>query len=209
MKPVEKGLSHPDGVPSPPLSLFRVLDHLLAADGSVSIQELLDEAGEQTYGLALLILALLTFIPGVANLLSLGTLALGLQLWWGRSHLWLPATIQRFEMQRGRVKELLAHVEARLAWLGTRSAPRKAPGRRTLGFLVSWTAFLAALPVILPFANILPAMGLVLFGVALLEEWPLLAWLGAGFSLVTTIYFGLSAGLVWEALRAVFHAVMS
>lgn len=193
----------------PPLSLFRVLDQLLAVDGTVSIQELLDEAGEQTYGLALLILALLTFIPGVANLLSLGTLALGLQLWWGRSHLWLPAALQRFEMQRGRVKELLAHVEARLAWLGTRTAPRKAPGRRTLGFLVSWTAFLAALPVLLPFANVLPAISLVLFGMALLEEWPLLAWLGAGFSLVTTVYFALSAGLVWEALRAAFHAVMS
>jgi hypothetical protein len=196
-------------MPSPPLSLFRVLDQLLEVDGTVSIQELLDQAGEQTYGLALLILALLTFIPGVANLLSLGTLALGLQLWWGRSHLWLPRTLQRFEMQRGRVKELLAHVEARLAWLGARTAPRKAPGRRTLGFLVSWTAFLAALPVILPFANVLPAIGLVLFGVSLLEEWPLLAWLGAGFSLVTTIYFALSAGLVLEAIRAVFHAVMS
>jgi hypothetical protein len=145
----------------------------------------------------------------VANLLSLGTLALGLQLWWGRSHLWLPESLQRFEMQRGRVKELLAHVEAKLAWLGARTAPRKAPGRRTLGFLVSWTAFLAALPVLLPFANVLPAVGLVLYGVSLLEEWPLLAWLGAGFTLVTTIYFALSAGLVWEATKAAFHAVMS
>lgn len=196
-------------MPAPPLSLFRLLDQLLAVDGTVSIQELLDQAGEQTYGLALLILALLTFIPGVANLLSLGTLALGLQLWWGRSHLWLPERLQRFEMQRGRVKGLLAQVEARLAWLGARTAPRKDPGRRILGFLVSWTAFLAALPVLLPFANVLPAISLVLLGVALLEEWPLLAWLGAGFSLLTTIYFALSAGLIWETLKAAVHAVMS
>jgi len=195
-------------MPPPPLSLFRVLDQLLEEDGSVSVRELLNQAGEQTYGLALLLLATLTFIPGVANLLSLGTLALGLQLWWGRRHLWLPEPLQRFEMQRGRVKEVLAQVEARLAWLGARTAPRKAPGRRTLGFLVSWTAFLAALPVLLPFANVLPAIGLVLFGVALLEEWPLLAWLGAGFSLVTTVYFGLSAGLVVEATRAALRAVL-
>ncbi len=195
-------------MPPPPLSLFRVLDQLLEEDGSISVRELLNQAGEQTYGLALLLLATLTFIPGVANLLSLGTLALGLQLWWGRRHLWLPEPLQRFEMQRGRVKEVLAQVEARLAWLGARTAPRKAPGRRTLGFLVSWTAFLAALPVLLPFANVLPAIGLVLFGVALLEEWPLLAWLGAGFSLVTTVYFGLSAGLVVEATRAALRAVL-
>lgn len=191
-------------MPDQPLSLFRLLDQLLEEDGTVSVRELLDRAGEQTYGLALLMLALLTFIPGVANILSLGTLALGLQLWWGRRHLWLPERLQTFEMQRGRVKELLAHVEARLAWLGTRTSPRQVPGRRTMGFLVSWTAFLAALPVLLPFANVLPAIGLVLFGAALLEEWPLLAWLGAGFSLVTTIYFALSAGLVIEAVKGLF-----
>lgn len=189
---------------APPLSLFRLLDQLLEEDGTVSVRELLDHAGEQTYGLALLILALLTFIPGVANLLSLGTLALGLQLWWGRTHLWLPERLQAFEMQRGRVKELLAKVEARLAWLGARTAPRQTPGRRMLGFLVSWTAFLAALPVLLPFANVLPAAALVLFGMALLEEWPFLAWLGAALSLVTTVYFALSAGLIVETLRATF-----
>ncbi len=195
-------------MPTPPLSLFRLLDRLLEADGTVSVRELLDEAREQTYGLALLILALLTFIPGVANVLSLGTLVLGLQLWWGRSHLWLPEIIQRHEMQRGHVKALLAQVEARLAWLGARTAPRRAPGRRILGFLVTWTAFLAALPVPLPLANVLPATGLVLLAVSMLEEWPLPAWLGAGFSLLTTGYFTLSGGLVWGGLKAAFHAVM-
>ena len=73
---------------------------------------------------------------------------------------------------------------------------------------MSWTAFLAALPVPLPLANVLPATGLVLLGTSLLEEWPLLAWLGAGFSLLTTVYFALSGGLLWEALKAALHAVM-
>ena len=195
-------------MPTPSLSLFRLLDRLLETEGTVSVRDLLDEAKEQTYGLALLILALLTFIPGVANVLSLGTLALGLQLWWGRSHPWLPEALQRHELQRGHVKALLAQVEAKLAWLGARTAPRRPPGRRTLGFLVSWTAFLAALPMPLPLANVLPATGLVLLGTSLLEEWPLLAWLGAGFSLLTTVYFALSGGLLWEALKAAVHAVM-
>ena len=194
-------------MPTPPLSLFRLLDRLLETEGTVSVRELLDAAKEQTYGLALLILALLTFIPGVANVLSLGTLLLGLQLWWGRSHPWLPEALQRHELQRGHVKALFAQVEARLAWLGARTAPRRAPGRRLLGFLVSWTAFLAALPVPLPLANVLPALGLVLFGVALLEEWPLLTWLGTGFSLLTTVYFALSGRLLWAALKAALHVL--
>ncbi|HEX9081520.1 MAG TPA: exopolysaccharide biosynthesis protein, partial [Holophagaceae bacterium] len=155
-------------MPTERLSLFRLLDRRLASEGTVSVGELLDEAGEQTWGLAILLLALLTFIPGVANVLSLGTLALGLQLGWGRQHPWLPASLQRHELQRGHVKALLAQVETRLAWLGTRTAPRRAPGRRTLGLLVTWTAFLAALPVPLPLANVLPALALILFGTALL-----------------------------------------
>ena len=61
-----------------------------------------------------------------------------------------------------------------------------------LGLLVVWTGFLAALPVILPAANILPAIGIVLIGVALLEEWPFLAWLGGAFSFITTVYFAVS-----------------
>lgn len=191
-----------------PLSLFRLLDRLLQAEGTVSVGELLDQAGDQTYGLAVLLLALLTFIPGVANVLSLGTLAVGLQLWWGRSHPWLPRALQRHEMQRGHVKALLAQVESRLAWLGTRTGPRRPPGRRTLGFLVSWTAFLAALPVPLPLANVLPAGGLVLLAVSMLEEWPLPAWIGAGVSLLTTGYFALSGGLAWSGMKAAFHAVM-
>ncbi len=190
----------------PPLSLFRLLDQRLQAEGTVSVGELLDQAGEQAFGLALFLLALLTFIPGVANVLSLGTLALGIQLGWGRRrHPWLPATLQRHELQRGHVKALLAQVEARLAWLGARTAPRRAPGRRILGLLVAWTAFLAALPIPLPLANVLPATSLVLLAVSMLEEWPLPAWLGAALGLITTGYFALSAGLIWGALRALLR----
>jgi hypothetical protein len=172
--------------------LFTALDDLLDQDGSVSLGELLDAAGEQVYGLGVLLLALVTFIPGVANIISLGTILLGAQMALGQPHPWLPKRVQSFEMRRGRIKEALAKMEEHLAPLREKRAPRRAVNRRFLGFMVVWTAFLATLPIPLPFANILPAASLVLMGMSLLEEWPLLMWIGLGGSLGTTAYFALA-----------------
>ena len=180
--------------------LFQALDRLLQEDGTVSIGELLDNAGEQVYGLALLLLALVTFIPGVANGISIATLGIGLQMAWGSPHPWLPKWVQKHEMRRGRIKEFLAKVEAGLLRLGRRTAPRHRPNRRLLGLAVAWTAFLALLPLPLPMANVLPAFSLVLLGLALVEEWLILLWLGLGGSLLTTIYFSF---FIREALHAI------
>lgn len=179
-------------MPPPQEPLFLALQHLLEEDGSVSIGELLDRAGEQTYGFAILLLGLLTFIPAVANVVNLATIALGYQLFQRQPHPWIPERLQRYEMHRGRIKGLLAQVERYLRLLGSRHTPRRRMEGRGLGLLVAWTGFLAALPVILPAANILPAIGIVLIGVALLEEWPFLAWLGGAFSFITTLYFAVS-----------------
>jgi hypothetical protein len=169
---------------------------------------LLDEAGEQTWGLTVLLLALLTFIPGVANVLSLATLLVGLRMCWGSPHPWLPRVIQGVEIHPGRVKNLLATIERRLAWLAKRRGSRRAPSQRLLGLLIAWTAFIAALPIPLPFANALPAVALVLFGVALLEEWPALAWIGALATLATTAYFAYSFDLAWRAFQTMLRGVM-
>lgn len=171
---------------------FGFLHELLDRHPHLTLGRLLDEAGEQVWGLTVLFLALLTFIPGVANVLSLATLVVGLQMLWGSPHPWLPARLQAQEVHPGRTKELLAAIERRLGWLLESRSDRRRPSLRFTGFLVAWTAFLAALPLLLPFANVAPAIALILLGIALLEEWPLLAWLGAACSLATTIYFAFS-----------------
>jgi hypothetical protein len=171
---------------------FTALRELLDRHPVITMGQLLEEAGEQASGLTVLLLAMLTFIPGVANVLSLATLFIGLRMLWGASQPWLPETLQRMELHRGKLKDLMAQVETRIAWLAKRRGPRRAPSQRFLGFLVAWTAFIAALPIPLPFANAMPAVALTLFGVALLEEWPFMAWLGATISLGTSIYFAFS-----------------
>ena len=171
---------------------FTRLHGLLDRYPVITMGQLVAEAGEQVWGLTVLLLALCTFVPGLANLLSLVTLLLGVSMMRGAPQPWLPGTVRRMVLHRGRIKDLLAKVEARIAWLAERRGPRKAPSRKFLGFLVAWTAFVAALPVPLPFANLLPAIALILYGVALLEEWPSMAWLGATITLATTVYFAFS-----------------
>ena len=188
---------------------FGFLHELLDGQPRLTLGRILDEAGEQAWGLTIFFLALLTFIPGVANVLSLATLWVGFQMMWGSPHPWLPQRLQGQEIHHGRTKELLAAVERRLAWLLQKRTTRRKPSLRFAGFLVAWTAFLAALPLLLPFANVLPAIALILLGVSLLEEWPFMAWLGALCSLGTTIYFAFSIQQIihWTASlwRLLFH----
>lgn len=204
--PSEVGATLADVITRNPL--FTALDELLDQDGSVSLGELLDKAGEQIYGLAVLLLALATFIPGVANFISLGTMLVGLQMMLGMPHPWIPGRIQSFEMKRGRIKETLARVEGYLAPLRLKRAPRRPVNPRLLGFIVFWTAFLAALPLWLPLSNILPAAALVLLGMALLEEWALLMWLGLIGSLVTTMYFALSIRELIQMAARLFQWIL-
>lgn len=187
---------------------FSALHDLLDRHPTLTLGRLLDEAGEQTWGLTVFLMALFTFIPGVANVLSLATLLVGLRMLWGYPHPWLPQAIQGMEIHHGRVKGLLATVEKRLAWLAKRRGSRRAPSQRLVGLLVAWTALMAALPIPLPFANALPAMALVLYGVALLEEWPTLAWLGSLGTLAATLYFGLSFDLARQALQAMWRSLL-
>lgn len=192
-------------VPMPQEPLFLALQQLLDEDGSVSIGELLDQAGEQTYGFAILLVGLLTFIPAVANVVNLATMVLGAQMVLRQPHPWIPQRLQAHEMHRGKIKGLLAQVERYVRLLGSRHTPRRKLEGRGLGLLVIWTGFLAALPVVLPAANVLPAIGIVLIGVALLEEWPFLAWLGGAFSLVTTLYFAVFFQQIVHWGLKVFH----
>lgn len=190
---------------APQRPFFMALHELLDRNPVIPLGQLLQEAGDQVWGLTVLLLALLTFIPGVANLVGLATLLVGVGMMRKAPHPWLPSRLRAQELHRGRVKELLAKVESRLAWLASSRRVRRSPSQRFLGFLVAWSAFLALLPIPLPFANFLPAVALVLFGVALLEEWPSLAWYGAAISLGATVYFAFSIRQLLFMLEGLWH----
>lgn len=186
-------------------SLFELLETLPGEDGTFTLRDLLDQGGpEHIYGLGVALLAATAFIPGVTNVLALGIVGLGAQMAAGRAYPWLPARLLRLRLHPGRLKAILAKAARFLERLSPRSGRRPVP-RRALGLLITWTALLLALPLILPFSNLLPGAALLFLGLALLEDWPFAAWIGLAGSLATTVYFALSFDLVLKGLRAASH----
>ncbi len=199
-------------MPSRPKPFFETLYALLDAEGAVTLGELLDAAGEQTYGLLVLLLSLPSLIPGVnlgmAPVGGLGILAMGLQLAWGVPHPWVPRRVQAQPIHKGHIKKALARFETqldRLRWPGSVQRPLN---RRWVGLVTAWTGFLLAIPVPLPFGNVLPAAILCLLGAALLEERPLWAWVATAAALANTLYFASSFGLIARGTLKAIHAIM-
>lgn len=185
---------------------FETLHRLLEADGDVSLRELMDAAGEQTYGLLILVTGLASFIPGISIGGGLAATILGLEMAWGAPHPWLPRRLEGVQIHRGRMKEALARFEGWLDRLGRKGRSGRPLNRRWMGAMIAWTAFLLMLPVppIIPLGNAIPAATLCLMGAALLEERPRWAWLGALGMLVTTIYLALSFDLILRGLVKLF-----
>ncbi|BDU70564.1 hypothetical protein GETHOR_26650 [Geothrix oryzae] len=195
-----------------PKPFFETLHALLDAEGEITLGELLDAAGEQTYGLLTLLLSLPSLVPGLniglAPVGGIGLIALGSQLAWGTAHPWVPRRVQDQAIHKGRIKNALAKLEAQLDRFRWRGAERRPLNHRWVGACITWTGFLLAIPVPLPFGNQLPAAILCLLGAALLEERPTWAWIGAAASLGNTVYFASSFGLIARGFLKAFHALV-
>ena len=183
-----------------PRPFFTELHLLLDQEGAVTLGDLVDAAQEQTFGLLVLLLALPSLIPGLnigaAPLGGLCMIWMGLQMAMGRSTPVLPARLRRQILHKGRIKDGLARLEGYLDRLGPRTRVHRELNQRWMGVLVAWTAVLLAVPVPLPFGNILPAAILALLGAALVEERPAWGWLGAAAALGNTLYFAASFDLI-------------
>lgn len=185
-------------------SFFEKLHRRLDEEESLTLGTFIEEAGIQTYGLLVLLLALPSLIPGVnvpmAPLGGLAMMGLGFQMLFGSGQPMIPARLRRQRIHQGKIKNALAAFERQLDRLP--SGPKRSLNRRWIGFWITWTAFLLAMPVFLPFANVAPAAALCLLGAALMEDRPLWGWLGILGSLGVTIYFGFSFDLI---LRSSHH----
>lgn len=189
-------------------SFFVKLHLRLDTEEGLTLGTFVEEAGDQTFGLLVLLLSLPSLIPGVnvpmALLGGLALIGLGLQMLFGSGRPTIPGPLRRQRIHKGKVKEALATFERQLDRLP--SGPRRAMNRKWMGLWVAWTAFLLFLPMWpLPFGNILPAATLCLLGAALMEERPLWGWIGVAASLGVTAYFGYSFDIVIKSFHHLIH----
>lgn len=187
------------------LSLSTRLSAAAGDDEDVSLADLLHRTGVESVGPTIVVLSILSMIPYVSFFTGAGLMVLGGQLLAGSRRSWLPAFFLRFRMKARHVRASLAGLDRWLRFLGPGASARWSVSRPFLGALVLWTAFMLALPLpLVPFANFLPAAGLVLMGVSLMEHRPLLVGLGALFSLGGTAYFVVVGKVALLAVERLF-----
>ncbi len=194
-----------------PRPFFGLLRQLLDQQEEVTLGQVSELAMEQTSGLLVLLLALPSLIPGLnvgaAPIGGCAIIAIGAQMARGRTRPWLPERIRRQALHKGKIKEALARLETFLDRYRLPRLRRRALNPRWTGVLIAWIGLLLALPLPLPFANVLPAGVLCLVGLALLQERPAWGWLGALAALGTTFYFAASFNLVLATVHKAWQSL--
>ena len=195
----------------------RLSDILLEVAGSgrqtVSVSEVLRAVGERSFGALLVLFAmpnvLAGVLPGLSVVLGVPLMLLSLQLLVAADRPWLPARVLRFELRRTDLARLVARTVPYLRRLERALRPRllllTGPWAERLagaGCLV--LSFMVFLPI--PFANLLPAAGVMLFGLAMLERDGLVALAAATVLGICLLLFG---GVVLGVLAASAHVLRS
>jgi len=148
-------------------------------------------------------------LPGLSVVLGVPLMLLSLQLLVAADRPWLPARVLRFELRRTDLARLVARTVPYLRRLERALRPRllllTGPWAERLagaGCLV--LSFMVFLPI--PFANLLPAAGVLLFGLAMLERDGLVALAAATVLGICLLLFG---GVVLGVLAASAHVLRS
>jgi len=148
------------------------------ADGTVSVGEVLDRAGDRGYGFLLVILAIPAFIPvlppGTSGVLGLLMSLIALQMLFGRTQPWVPYRWRQRRLAPNTVDRLQTQGVALLRKLERFTFPR---GRWLVhnGLFLRWNALVVIYMALilsspLPFLNTLPAFGVLLIGVGLINH---------------------------------------
>jgi hypothetical protein len=179
--------------------------------GSVSLADVSAAVGERSFGALLVLLALPNLIaavvPGLSILLGMPLMLLSVQLLLAADKPWLPRRLARLEIRRADLRRVVERIRPHLRRLEKALRPRllllTAPwAERLIGAACLALSILVFLPI--PFANLLPAIGIVLFGLGILERDGLVTLAAFGMLLACGLLFG---GVAFAFVAAGSHAV--
>ena len=175
-------------------------------EGSVTLAEVLTAVGERSFGALLVILAIPNMvaglIPGLSIVLGLPLLLVSMQLVVGAERPWLPRRLAHLKIKRSDLRRMVERTRPTLRRLERALQPRleflTSPwAERLIGLGCLALSVLVFLPI--PFANLVPAIGIMLFGFSMLERDGLMALAAMGI-------VGISAALFSGVAIAFFAA---
>ena len=180
-----------------------VLDGIFGPEARerVTLGRLLDSLGDRSFGVVLLLLALLGLLPGVSAVAGLLLTVPAFQMVLGRPVPVLPRRVAAHRFEAERLARVVRRVVPVLRWLERFIRPRWATPfettKRAVGGVVLLLA--ASLLVPVPLSNVPPALAIVLIAFAYLEEDGMLLAIALAAALVL---LGAAALAAWEAVSA-------
>jgi hypothetical protein len=152
------------------VQLAQMLDR---ADGPrVSIGWLVKQLGRRSFGLTLLVMAVIGCVPGASTIVGLLVAWPAIQMVLGHDAAVLPRLVARREVGVERLAAVIRIVVPRLAWLERLIRPRLPPPFETTKRLTGIVMLLLGLTMVspVPFSHLVPALVIMLLALAYLEE---------------------------------------
>jgi len=139
----------------------------------VTLRTLTDRLGDRTFGLLLIIVASLSIIPFVSIVTGLLISLLGMQMVMGVTRAWLPRTVLDRRLPKEGVQLALRTFEPRVRAFERYVRPRLQFTEafivdRVIGAMIVVLGIVIALPI--PFANMIPALVVIVMGLGLTER---------------------------------------
>jgi hypothetical protein len=141
-------------------------------DASVSIGWLMEQLGRRSFGLTLLLMAVIAFVPGASTIVGLLIAWPAVQMILGHDMAVLPRLIARRKIGVDTLAQVIRIITPRLAWVERLIHPRWPPpfdvAKRLTGVVMLLLGLTMISPV--PFSHVVPALAIMLLALAYLEE---------------------------------------
>jgi hypothetical protein len=191
---------------------LRAFAHSLDSD-RVTLAEIVAGLGDRGLGVLIAIFALPNILPSTVPFGNVATgippLVFAVQLMLGVDHLILPDFLAKRKVGTHWLKAIAPKVASVLSWFERLLSPRMAwvttaHAERFVGAIAIVLAVVSTLPI--PFGHNLPALGLVLIGLGLIERDGLAILIGASIGMLGSILLGLVIFGLAHGLSFIIHA---
>lgn len=172
-----------------------------APAGEVTFSWIVGHLGERSFGIVMLLVALIGLVPGASTVVGVLLAIPAVQMMLGRAEPLLPGRLARRRLSTARLIRLVQRVVPVLQWLERLVRPRWrdrfALTKRLVGFVILLLSTTLLAPI--PFSQVIPILVIMLIAFAFLEEDGLLL----GLALVAALgSLAITAAAVWGTVEA-------